>query len=325
MKNKLKILIILLIGIYGCCDCLDSSDPIPPFCNPQEATITQFIAEFSSRIEQNENGDDEIIYTPTPPFNVQGFLFPNELSTDERFDPESGIEGISFEEEFLPINSDDGGLKLAVLSGIPINEDQNADINVISVDLGSVPRTAQLRFKGRLNFFRDNQTSESSEIFCDFIEQNGIAMQELDLVRYGEDITDDNGNISTVTDYSGSPISVLSEENNILIEDIQNPDAARQFEFEGDILTEVELLNELNLRLATGNFGGNILNTDAYAQLQQRLNENEYESIDIEVEIGDVFVYEAMNGGLYAINVINIAERDNDPVKRRVSIQYSRL
>lgn len=326
MKNKIKYLIIAsFIAIYGCCDCLEPSDPIPPFCNPQEATITEFIAEFSSEIVQNNDGEREIIFTPTPPFNVQGFLFPNQLLPDERFDPESGIEGISFEEEFLPINSEDGGLKLAALSGIPINEDQNADINVVSVDLNSIPRTAQLRFKGRVDFYTDNQTSESSEEFCDFIEQNGIAMQELELIRFGEDINDSQGDISTETDYSGEAISILNENNSILIEDVQNPDPNRQVEFEGEIITETVLLNEINIRLAAGNFGGNVLNSDAYAELQQKLNDNDYVSIDIEVNIGDVFVYEALNGGLYAINVINIAERDNNAIKKRVSIQYSRL
>lgn len=322
MKNLSYLILILL---FGCCDCLDPSDPIPPFCSPQEATITEFISEFTSSLEQDEDGNDIIVFEPTPPYSTHGFRFPDQLLVDERFDAESGVDRISVEEEFLPVGTDDGALKIAVLSGIPINEDQNADIIVSSVDLGAVPRLAELRFKGRLNFYDDNQTSESSEEFCDYIEQNGIDMQELPLFRFGEDVDDNTGNISRGNDLSNGVVSLIGEDNSILIVDIQNPNPARNVEFEGEIQTEVEVLNEIELRLALGNFGGNILNTNAYTNLQQKLADNEYLAIDIEVNIGDVFVYEAINGLRYAVNIINISERDNNAIKERVSIQYSKL
>lgn len=312
-----------MLFLAGCCDCVDpvEGDPPLPFCSPREATITRFNSDFTSKIDTDQDGVEFITYLPQPEYNIHGLRMPDQLIVDDRFDAENGINKISIDEEGFPI---EGNLLFAVLSEFPLNEDLKADIIVTDVDLG-VTRSASLRFAGRLNFYEDNLISESSQDFCDYIEVNGADMQSIPLVLYGEGISDNNGNISTKSNFSGLPVSLISSSGSILIEDVDNPDPNRFASLNDELLSEVEIANNLETLLVNAGIGNNFSDTEQYRDLLARINQTEYKAIDIEVNTNDVFIYESINGKRYAINIIDIGERFTNAVKTRVSIQFTEL
>lgn len=144
-------------------------------------TITEFNAGWNPPADPGNLADQG---SPVPRFSISTFEFPANASSSGTFPNDSrfsGGRGIELDREAF-INPADGRTYTALLvNRSPANRDLEGDIMVVSVDLGSTPRTARLRFSGRLFRFAYMLGSGSATDFVDFIRDS--ANSEVQLSR----------------------------------------------------------------------------------------------------------------------------------------------
>lgn len=322
MKNQKIIVFILLSYLFiSCCDCLDETEPPKPFCSPREATVTKFDPTLIQVVLQDINGNDSIVYYPTDAYSIHGFEFPQSKSSsgnlpidNGRYSSEAGRDRVAIAQSALP----EGVFRqfpvfLAVLSNLPANEDINGDFIVSDVDLTDPnDPIAFVRFKGWLDFVDDNLFSESSQDFCDFYE-NQFEPKDYSPERFGK-----NKPRAITRNPNSNVISLIDSRGNILIENIANP----TIRLTGGAynLNEIQLWGQITGALL-GSGIGNIFNSELVDSLR---NESERkEIVDIQVRIGDAFYYQSIRGKGYLIQFQNIAERNINGIKRRVSFMFT--
>lgn len=327
-KNLYKIILIAIV-IQSCCECLEEGDPPKQFCSPREATITKFDPSLIQNVFPDQNGNDSIVYYPTDAYSIHGFEFPKSKSSsgnlpidNNRYSSEEGRDKVSIAQTSLPKNVfSNFPLYLAVLSTLPANSDINGDFIVTDVDLTNpLDPVAYLRFKGWLDFVDEGILSESSQDFCDFYE-NTFDKDNNTLVKYGKDITTILGtNRSIKRNSNANIISLIDSRGNILIEDISNPTNR----LTGGTYTynEIELWSLLSASLSSNGIN-DIFNTQIMNKLQADAMAEEI--IDIEVHIGDYFYYQSAKGINYLLQFQNIAERNINGIKRRVSFMFTEV
>jgi hypothetical protein len=154
------------------------------------------------------------------------------------------------------------------------------------VDVDTVALTADLRFKGLLEKISNKFLSESATNFCDFIETN-----KQEILNKSKDLKlygkDVQGWFSNRS-YAISDIDVLDSKGNLVTGLPDVPAPSQQ-----DVTTLLALTDD--------------------------------KAINVKTNIGDVFVYKAINGHTYVLTVININIGILDPYKKRVSIMFNKI
>lgn len=322
MKTKNYLLFILFVYLFaGCCDCLEETDPPKPFCSPREATVTKFDPTLIQEVFQDQNGNDSIVYYPTDAYSIHGFQFPDSKSSsgnlpidNGRYSSEVGKDRVALAQTALP----DGvfgrfPVYLAVLSNLPANEDINGDFIISEVDLSNpLDPIAYVRFKGWIDFVNDNLFSESSQDFCDYYETE-FNINDYKPSRFGEDKPR-----AITRNVNSNIVSLIDARGNILIEDISSP----TIRLTGGAynLNEIELWSQITGALL-GSGINNIFNSDLINDLRELSEQKKV--VDIEVHIGDYFYYQSTKGMGYLIQFQNIAERNINGIKRRVSFMFT--
>ncbi len=327
--QKIFYLFLITIIIQSCCDCLEEGVPPKQFCSPREATITKFDPTLIQNVYPDQDGNDSIVYYPTDAYSIHGFEFPKSKSSsgnlpidNNRYSSENGIDKVSIAQTSLPKNTfSKFPLYLAVLSTLPANSDINGDFIVTDVDLTDpLDPIAYIRFKGWLDFVDEGIFSESSQDFCDFYE-NTFNKDNTQLQTYGKGITSFSGAVRSISKSSNAnTISLVDTRGNILIEDISNP--TNRLTGGGYTLNEIELWNQISASLSSNGIN-DIFNTKIMDDLQADAMAEEI--IDIEVHIGDYFYYQSAKGTNYLLQIQNIAERNINGIKRRVSFMFTEV
>lgn len=290
----------LCLGLFGCCECplQEEGNPVV-VCNVREATITEFISTLDSATAIID-GAPTVVYTPVPEYSVHTFEFPadfsssGELTTDEEnFDPLEGKFEIIVAID--PNSFEVGGENFfaAIVDDTPANSDIVGDILVSGVLLPPPPAEAEatIRVYGKLAKHDSNFTSENSATYCAFA-QGIIDRDELDDLR-------DN-----LREYGfNSPGLTGTQRTYDVIADF---DSFVTLDSDGQRVDSplAPLSNRMNLA--------------------NRVNTSE-SIVDIEIRIGEVYYYEARNGLRFLFVITNIAERLDNPLKKRVSIMYVQL
>lgn len=327
--QKIFYLFLITLFIQSCCDCLEEGNPPKQFCSPREATITKFDPTLIQNVFPDQNGNDSIVYYPTDAYSIHGFEFPKSKSSsgnlpidNSRYSAEDGRDRVAIAKAALPDKVFNAyPLYLAVLSDLPVNKDINGDFIVTEVDLTNpLDPIAYLRFKGWLDFVDEGILSESSQDFCDFYE-NTFNKDNTQLQKYGKGITSFSGAARSISKSSNAnTISLVDARGNILIEDISNP--TNRLTGGGYTLNEIELWNQISASLSSNGIN-DLFNTKLMDDLQAEAMAEEI--IDIEVHIGDYFYYQSAKGINYLLQFQNIAERNINGIKRRVSFMFTEV
>ena len=177
MRFRLLLLPLLLLVSCGCPELTTGPVQDPRVYNQ---TITEFNAGWIPAADPNDRGDRG---TPVPRFSIGTFEFPITSTSSGSFPNDSRFEegrGLVYDIESLR----DGSGRLAQLvSRAPGNNAMEGDIMVVSVDPTSTPRTARLRFTGRLYRFPDTLASGSATAFIDYIRLHARTTEQLDDLR----------------------------------------------------------------------------------------------------------------------------------------------
>lgn len=184
MKNTLYTLAFLaaalLLASCGCPELTTGPVQDPRVYNQ---TITEFNPGWNPPTDPDNPADRG---TPVPRFSISTFEFPANASSSGTFPNDSrfsGGRGIELDREVF-FNSGDGHTYTALLvNRSPGNREIQGDVMVVSVDLNSTPRTARLRFSGRLFQFPDRLQSGSATDFIDFIKTNANTEAQLAQLR----------------------------------------------------------------------------------------------------------------------------------------------
>jgi hypothetical protein len=348
IKNIFRSIIISILLLFiavGCCneDCPCSNEQISEFvCAPREGTITQFNANLEPDPEIILEPAIEIFYEPVPGYSIHSFEFPfnasssGNLPNDERFSANRGISFIPVVQ--LPISDFDieGDFYYAIVSDKPANHQITGDMIVdsIYIQAGQIPY-ALVRFKGRFAGVSERINpnpdappqflSESSRDMCEYMQENinagNINVIELRdrMSLYGElALRGDGSDLATVGDYrldeSENPV-VLNTLGQMVID--ADTDYNRNI-----VLPDTKLeatLDEIKVQLDI-NVG------DAREKLNEYLEEEAIRYVNIELQIGDVFFYRAVNGREFLVTVINIDERDQGvALKKRLSLMFNEI
>lgn len=346
--SKIKIyinLIIITIICYSCCDCLNEESEPKKFCDPREATITEFYPLITQNVTTDPDGNQIISYQPTDSYSIHGFKFPDSRNSSgelpvysDIFDAERGKDRIAVIEEALPNPlSNNYPLFLAILDNFPKNEDLKGDLLVTDVDISDPNnRRARIRFSGWLQYVDTDPSSESSREHCEYYENNFEKANYSDrLFRYGAldfksiiageptiiNLTDNFGaNRTYPTTVDNSIVSLIDINGYIIVNDVINP-TNRIIGGPYPMTTEINLMNQINQEIIASNLGANIQGLEEF----QIINNSNVEVYDIEVIIGDYFFYRAINGKDFLMKIINIDERPINPDKKRVSIIFNEI
>lgn len=163
----------------------------------------------------------------------------------------------------------------------------NADLkgDMMVISADPVTLSAVLRFKGSLLKLNNKFMSENATQFCEFINEEKDEIDEAKL----DLILYGKGLPGTdIISYNSSNIDVI----------------------------------DANGRVVTNEPGVPFPQNDIITILLENVNEK---AVNILVEIGDVFIYQAINGKLFVFVIADVKEGTFDPQKRRVSIMFNRI
>ncbi len=184
MKSLIHILgLIALAALAAGCGCPELTTG--PVQDPRvyNQTITEFNAGWNPPADPGNPADKG---SPVPRYSIATFEFPASSSSsgsfpnDQRF---SGGRGIELDREGFISPADGRPYSALLLNRTPSNRDLQGDIMVVSVDLSSTPRTATLRFSGRLYQFQADLQSGSATDFVDFIKDSANTEAQLTRLR----------------------------------------------------------------------------------------------------------------------------------------------
>lgn len=340
LVKSLALLIVSGLFISSCCnDCPCDPEEANEFqCSPREVTITQFNGKLQDTATINTDPTFQVSYYPVAEYSIHSFEFPNSQSSsgslpnDERFSSNAGIDYIpiaTLSTSEVDISSD---FFYAVIDDKPANSLITGDILVDSIFLetGFMP-SAFLRVRGFItgislrvnddNNSPDQFMSESSSEFCDYIEtaqdngqieKNALAIKA---TPFGADQLDGNGDpLFTEGAYNANDIVLINQLGQIVVDENGNineyvvPAGSKLEQSINDILPILNASRE-----------------EATALLNEIITEKNLKYVQIEVQVGDVFYYRAVNGKSFAVAIINIDERDASPLKKRLSIIFNEL
>lgn len=348
MKKLLKYFLSIISSILlftSCCneDCPCNSDQISEFsCAPREATITQFNAKLEENPVIITNPEIEIFYEPVPEYSIHTFEFPGSpnssgnLPNDERFSSDRGIDSIAIVKVSVENYGIDGNYYYALLNDKPANFQISGDLLVdsIFIEVGEEPY-ALVRFRGEMTGISERINidpnappqfmSESSRDMCDYIQSNinsgsiEIVPLRESLSQYGQDALRGNGTpLANIINYEITPPELPAVINS-LGQIVVNSD----MEYNRDlVLPDTKL--ESDLEKIKAQIDANM--DDARDDFNEYLLENEMAYVNVELRIGDVFLYRAVNGRDFIVTVINIDERDQGvALKKRLSIMFNEI
>lgn len=183
MRTISILLIPVLALLLASCGCPELTTG--PVQDPRvyNQTITEFNAGWNPPADPNNVADRG---SPVPRYSIATFQFPADASSSGQFpndDRFSGGLGIELDRERFTNPGDGRSYTALLLNRSPSNRELQGDIMVVSVDLSSTPRTARLRFSGRLFRFNENLSSGSATDFIEFIRRNANTEAQLSQLR----------------------------------------------------------------------------------------------------------------------------------------------
>lgn len=341
--NKLSIALLSMFFIISCCkDCPCDPDEVNDFqCSPREVTVTQFNSDLQDTVTIVTDPQYQVTYYPVPEYSIHTFQFPNSASStgnlpnDERFSANIGIEFIpiaTLPAKKIDVNSD---FTYAIIDSKPSNKLISGDMLVDSIYINGNDRRTYVRFRGiyagiseRVN--PDNSApiqflSESSYELCEYIESNE-SLNSIDIndlrersTLYGENqIGSGNAPLAVTEEYNlennENPVVLNSIGQVIIYADgtINSNAVPAGSKLEQNIQEQLpELLNGMQLARET---------------LNQILDLEEIKLVRVELQLGDVFYYRAVNGKEFIGTVINIDQRSfGTALKKRLSIMFNAI
>lgn len=174
---------MMLLTLVAGCGCPELTTG--PVQDPRvyNQTITEFNAGWNPPSDPNNPTDRG---TPVPRFAIATFEFPATASSSGSFPNDSRFSsgrGLELDREVFTNPADAHTYSALLVNRSPSNRELQGDIMVVSVDLNSNPRTARLRFSGRLFRFPGTLGSGSATDFIDYIKANANTVQQLDQLR----------------------------------------------------------------------------------------------------------------------------------------------
>lgn len=157
--------------------------------------------------------------------------------------------------------------------------------DILVVSTDPVGSTAQLRFAGRLARLPQTFNSENADQFCSYIDNNTNVISD---AADNASLYGAADPLASINDFSAASIEIINANGEVVT---------------GEAGVPAPLLEDINqLRNITGGSG-----------------------IDIQVEPGDAFYYEARNGKSFVVIVVDVFEGILSPFKRRVTIMFNPL
>lgn len=183
MKSFSFLLVSALSVLLAACGCPELTTG--PVQDPRvyNQTITEFNAGWNPPADPNNVADRG---SPVPRYSIATFQFPADASSSGQFpndDRFSGGLGIELDRERFTNAADGRSYTALMLNPTPSNRELQGDIMVVSVDLSTNPRTARLRFSGRLFRFNESLSSGSATDFIEFIRRNANTETQLSQLR----------------------------------------------------------------------------------------------------------------------------------------------
>ncbi|MGQ9818757.1 MAG: hypothetical protein ACUVQ1_02360 [Candidatus Kapaibacteriales bacterium] len=164
----------------------------------------------------------------------------------------------------------------------------NNDLNgdILVYDVSVDLSSAELRIAGSINRLGEKFNSENSQEFCEFV--NNLVKDKNKINQYKNDLKPFGFGLpfANVINYNISKITILDKDN--------NPVAPG---------TVVPLQEDIDQIL--------------------KLTENK--AVNITVRVGDVFIYQALNGKYFIFAITDIRQGTLSPNKRRVTIMFSEI
>ncbi len=174
---------VVLLALVAGCGCPELTTG--PVQDPRvyNQTITEFNAGWNPPADPANPADRG---TPVPRFAIATFEFPATASSSGNFPNDSRFStgrGLELDRAVFTNPADARTYSALLVNRSPSNRELQGDIMVVSVDLNSNPRTARLRFSGRLFRFPTPLGSGSATDFIDYIKANANSVEQLDQLR----------------------------------------------------------------------------------------------------------------------------------------------
>lgn len=329
---------LMMLFAVQSCECPCDEEVVQEFvCQPRDITINEFIpdllpVDLNDVIINNEtNVIESINYNPVDSFSIHTFKFPDDMSTsgslpnDPRFQSDQGIAYLPVAKVAVNKVGPSIPFFVAFLSNTPTNDDMVGDILVEDIDLQSNPADplASLKFAGSL--YRISQRampSESSREFCEYLEDNNLSDEGRVMNEYRPNLSEygEAYGITNNFNYNEDDLVILNQNNQVV--------AAwngATWDFRSEIIngTQYYFLNE-NTRDNLINDFNAIDREKAVEELQAMLADKS--DVTVEVGLGDIFFYRAVNGRDFIMTIINISQKQlGNAYKKRISIMFNEI
>lgn len=290
-----KLLLILLSAValllVSCSDeCL-----VHPYNNYREKCNTRIVSieKFNSHFTLVKGGDGVIDSKLDSTYNIGMFKFPENESYSGSFPNDINFES-SKTTSIAKMFFNNGNNYVLVEDILPSNDDMPGDILVKDVLINPAgANSAILRINGFIVPLNLELHTEDSQIFCDFVRDNRVlinqAIRSLSLVDsnfYGRNLSS-----SVSFDYSTLNIKVFTK-NNELVGDVNSADIPKP--------TNIELQNFMKML-------------------------SEKSAVDFPVKSGELFGYVTKSGIRFVFLVSEIRKSSIHPYRERVSIIFQEI
>ncbi len=260
--------------------------PLEPTTNPKCSPLEATITKF----EPGRIKDSDTTSIPVDSFSIHSFAFPTDYISSGSLPNDERFRNSST----ILINkvriSTNPNYYLAYYNSYPLNSDQNGDILLKSVDYNAADisnSTAIIRVKGYLN-----RLTSQGNVLLNFTSDNAQTFCEFiennkdNISNSLENAKEFGAGIPGSNIFTYDPSSfVVIDDNNTIISTYKPSQDAINDFFDG--------LNE--------------------------------KSVDIQVKMGDVFVYQTTKGSSFVFAVVNINNGFYEPYKKRLTIMFSRI